>query len=98
MKILITGGNGYIAKSLRQGLRGEYEIVIATRQDFDLTNYSQTSRWFEGKYFDVVVHTAVVGGTRLAIDDESVVNRNLLMYYNLVAMEEQFGRFITFGI
>ncbi len=97
MKILITGGNGYIAKSLRQGLRGEYEIVIATRQDFDLTNYSQTSRWFEGKYFDVVVHTAVVGGTRLAIDDESVVNRNLLMYYNLVAMEEQFGRFITFG-
>lgn len=97
MKVLITGGNGYIAKSLYKELKDKYDITCVTRQDFDLTDYNQTFRWFSGKHFDVVIHTAVVGGTRLMIDDESVVNRNLRMYYNLVALEDQFDRFITFG-
>lgn len=97
MKILITGGNGYVAKSLFQQLKDEYDVTSITRQDFDLTNYAQTSRWFEGKYFDVVIHAAVVGGMRLIADDESVLNKNLLMYYNLVSLEEHFGRFISFG-
>ena len=97
MNILITGGNGYIAKSLYEGLKATYNITCISRKDFDLTNYAQTSRWFEGKYFDVVLHTAVVGGMRLIADDESVLNKNLSMYYNLVSLEEHFGRFITFG-
>jgi UDP-glucose 4-epimerase len=97
MKVLITGGNGYIAKSLCAGLGAAYEITTVTRQDFDLTNYAQTSRWFRDKHFDVVIHTAVVGGTRLVADDEGVFYRNLQMYYNLVSLEDHFDRFITFG-
>jgi nucleoside-diphosphate-sugar epimerase len=97
MKVLITGGNGYIAKSLYEGLKDEHDITCISRTDFDLTDYNQTFRWFENKHFDVVIHAAAVGGTRLMVDDESVVNRNLQMYYNLVALEDQFDRFITFG-
>lgn len=97
MNVLITGGNGYVAKSLYQGLKAAHNITCISRKDFDLTDHNQTVRWFRDKYFDVVIHTAAVGGTRLMVDDESVVNRNLQMYYNLVTLEEHFGRFITFG-
>lgn len=97
MKILITGGNGYIAKSLFAGLGSKYDIITISRQDFDLTSHAQTVRWFGDKHFDVVIHTAVVGGMRTMVDDESVVNRNLQMYYNLVSLEDHFDRFITFG-
>jgi dTDP-4-dehydrorhamnose reductase len=97
MNVLITGGNGYIAKSLSKGLGSVYNITTITRQDFDLTNYAQTSQWFEDKHFDVVVHTAVAGGTRLKPDGEAVIDNNLRMYYNLVACEDHFDRFITFG-
>lgn len=97
MKILITGGNGYVAKSLFAGLSSKYDITTISRRDFDLTSYAQTVRWFEDKHFDVVIHTAVVGGMRVMVDDESVVNRNLQMYYNLVSLEDHFDRFITFG-
>jgi UDP-glucose 4-epimerase len=97
MKILITGGNGYIAKSLFSKLKDKYDITCITRQDFDLTNYAQTARWFADKHFDVVIHTAVVGGMRLIADDESVVYRNLQMYFNLVSLDDHFDRFITFG-
>ena len=97
MKILITGGNGYIAQSLYSGLRDEHDITTISRQDFNLTNYAQTWKWFEDKHFDVVIHTAAVGGMRLVADDESVIDQNLRMYYNLVSLEDHFDRFITFG-
>ncbi len=97
MNILITGGNGYIAKSLFAGLKSKHNITSITRQDFDLTNYAQTVKWFEDRYFDVVIHTAAVGGARLVADDESVVNQNLQMYFNLLSLEDHFNRFITFG-
>jgi len=97
MKILITGGNGYIAKSLYNKLHNLYDITCISRQDFDLTNYNQTFRWFADKHFDAVIHTAVSGGSRLMMSDEGVLNRNLQMYYNLVALEDHFDRFITFG-
>lgn len=97
MKILITGGNGYIARNLFQQLRSDFDVTTITRQEFDLADHAQTCRWFEGKYYDVVIHTAVVGGLRTVADDDSVVSKNLMMYYNLVACEECFGRFIAFG-
>lgn len=97
MKILITGGDGYIAKSLMANLSNRYDITSITRRDFDLTNYDDTCQFLEKKYYDVVVHTAVVGGNRLIEDSDTVLKQNLDMYYNLINNKEHFGRFISFG-
>ncbi len=97
IKILITGGNGYVARSLTEAFKSVYDVVSVSRKDFDLTNYNDTCNFLKDKYFDAVIHTAVVGGTRLRVDDSSVLNNNLQMYYNLVALEDRFGKFITFG-
>jgi dTDP-4-dehydrorhamnose reductase len=97
LKILITGGNGYVAKSIQSALGTKYDITTITRQDFDLTNYHATCKFLENKYFDAVIHTAVVGGSRLKEDDDSVIKQNLDMYYNLINNKEHFGKFITFG-
>ena len=47
MNILITGGNGYIAKSLIDKLKhlSTYNITSITREDFDLTNKSHTDKY-----------------------------------------------------
>ena len=68
MKILITGGNGYIAKSLVKEL-GEYNITTISRKDFDLCDSIATNNWFKDKEFDIVIHTAVRGGSRLKKDN-----------------------------
>jgi dTDP-4-dehydrorhamnose reductase len=97
VKVLITGGNGYIAKSLYNALKDQYSVTSVTRQDFDLMDSKAVNAWFEDKYFDIVIHTAIVGGSRLKPDTAVVLDCNLLMYYNLITNDSKFDKFINFG-
>jgi nucleoside-diphosphate-sugar epimerase len=97
MRILITGGNGYIARNIYEALNNVYNITLITRRDFDLTNSLDTLKFFSDKYFDVVIHTAVVGGSRLKPDNSTIIDQNLQMYYNLLSCKNKYGKFIHFG-
>ena len=97
MKILITGGNGYVAKSLFNSLSKEFDVTVVTRNNFDLTNSHQTNKFFKNKNFDVVIHCAIVGGNRTKEDGENVLDQNLKMYFNLLDNCKNFKRFIHFG-
>ena len=97
MKILITGSNGYIAKSIYSSLSSKYDITTVTRQDFDLTCCASTYEFFCDKSFDVVIHTATSGGSRLKEETDSAIRENLLMYRNLLNHQDKFTKFISFG-
>ena len=97
MKILITGGNGYIAKSIFKALKNKYDIISITRQDFNLTDSFETLKYFSNKYIDVVIHCAVSGGSRLKLDTWEDMDNNLKMYYNLLNCKNKFGKLIHFG-
>jgi GDP-L-fucose synthase len=97
MNILITGGNGYIAQNLFIGLASKYNITKITRQNFDLTSYDETCEWFHERQFDVVIHTAISGGSRLHEDEQSVFENNMAMFNNLVANKHCFSKLISFG-
>jgi nucleoside-diphosphate-sugar epimerase len=97
MKILITGGKGYIARSIYDALKDKYEITTISRDDFDLTNTLDTNKFFKDKHFDVVIHCAVIGGSRLKKDTWDVTDKNLIMYYNLLTNQSHYDKFIHFG-
>jgi nucleoside-diphosphate-sugar epimerase len=97
MKILITGGNGYIAKSIYSSLHPKYNITTVGRKDFDLINWDQTNEWFTNKFFDIIIHTAISGGNRLGEDTDVVIRENLLMYRNLLSQQDKFTKFINLG-
>ena len=54
MRILITGGNGYIAKSLYKELNDKHDITLINRKDLDLTNTLEVNEWFQNRCFNVV--------------------------------------------
>jgi nucleoside-diphosphate-sugar epimerase len=97
MKILITGGNGYIGKSLYNSLKDKYDVISISRNDFDLTAFEAMNKFFQGKYFDVIIHCAVVGGSRLKTDSYKDMDINLTMYYNLLQHKPHFNKLIYFG-
>ena len=98
IRILITGANGYIGTSLYNALKDKYNVTTVTRNGFDLTDITAMSKFFESKHtFDVVIHCAVAGGSRLAEDDWNVLDTNLIMYYNLLAHRKYYKRLIHFG-
>lgn len=97
MNILITGGNGYIGKSLYNTFKDIYNVTMVTRNDFDLTSYEAMNEFFQEKYFDVILHTAVKGGSRLKEDSYEDMDINLTMYYNLLQHKSHYGKLIHFG-
>ena len=95
MKILITGTNGYIGKSLCRNLN--YDITCINRSICDLTKSKQVDSFFKDKYFDVVIHCAAVGGSRLKKEDDDVFKDNIKMFENLLWKEDHYNKFIHFG-
>ena len=68
MKILITGSKGYIGVALYNALKDRYKVVGLSKEDIDLTDLNQVKEFFQNKYFDVVIHCAIVGGGRLDVN------------------------------
>lgn len=97
MKILLTGKNGYVAKSLYSYLANKHAITSIGRLDFDLANSQDVKSFMKDKHFDVVIHTAIKGGSRLKVDDVSTFYENMLCFYNLYDCKSSYERFITFG-
>lgn len=97
MKILVTGGNGFIAKNLIKDL-SDHDITSIGRHDVNLLHENEVDCFFEDKYFDVIIHTAINGGSRLnPLEGSHVFMDNMIMYYNLMKNEKSFGKFISFG-
>lgn len=96
-KILITGANGYIGSSLYNSLKDRYEVTTISRDNLDLIDIQKMIKFFNGKYFDVVIHCAVAGGSRLKQDSWEVMDTNLCMYYNLLQCHSHYGKLIHFG-
>jgi nucleoside-diphosphate-sugar epimerase len=97
MRILITGANGYIGKTLYNSLNTKYDIVPLSRKELDVTNLKQVKDYLKNKYFDVVIHCAVEGGLRLEPENSSILDSNLKMYYNLLECKNHFNKFFYFG-
>ena len=96
MRILITGGNGNIAKMIKNNLSLDFDITSITRDDFNLLDSNSISEYLLSKDFDVLIHTAIKGGRRTKEEDGEVVYQNMLMFENLMKFSDKFKLIINF--
>ena len=96
--ILITGGNGFIGRNLIKSLSSNHNIVSITRDICDLTDRDAVNEFFkQNDYFDIIIHAAGAGANPYILQSNDILTQNLLMYYNLLANENHYGKFINIG-
>jgi GDP-L-fucose synthase len=96
MRILITGGRGNLANIIKQGLSANYEIACPTRLELNVLSLSNIQHYLNGQTFDVLIHTAIVGGRRTKTETSDIVYQNLLMLENLLLFADKFKMIINF--
>lgn len=80
VRVCVLGAGGFLGRNLLSGT----DWIGVTRKDLDLTDQKSVEDYFSKNKYDVVIHCAVVGGSRLAPDDGKVTHINLLMFENVV--------------
>jgi len=89
--VCVLGAAGFIGKNLLR----DTDWTGVTRQELDLTDPEAVKEYFRKHEYDVVIHCAVIGGSRLRPDDGEVFYKNLLMFENVVVAFK--GKLIYFS-
>jgi GDP-L-fucose synthase len=94
--ILITGGNGNLAKIISNRLASEFNITKITRNDFNMLDSNALEFFLQDKTFDILIHTAISGGRRTKEDSGEIVYHNLIMFENIMKFANKFDIIINF--
>ncbi len=96
MKILVTGGSGFIGKTFIKTYKKTFDIVAPTHEQMDLTDARSIAKMFAKNKFDAVVHLAGLGSSGNAAPLEA---DNLIMFKNIQYMAIAHGvkKLITVG-
>ncbi len=97
MRILITGGSGFIGRNLAEQLAGRYEVSSPSSAELDLLKEQEVRQYIDAHRFDVIVHTATTRSNRRLTAPPDLLDRNCRMFFNLVRNQERFGKMIHFG-
>ena len=79
-RVCVLGAAWFIGKNVLR----DTDWTGVTRQELDLTDPEAVKEYFRKHEYDVVIHCAVIGGSRLRPDDGEVFYKNLLMFENVV--------------
>ena len=94
MKVLITGGGGFIGRNLRESLTGQYELLAPTRAELDLLDDEAVRRYLQRHRFDAVVHAGTVRANRRIGAPPALMQQNCRMFFNLARNPDAFGKLL----
>lgn len=99
MNVLITGGKGFIAKSIKEYLdkRYVYNVFAPSSQELNLIDEPAVDKYILSHNIDLIIHTANKGGGRDSIDFKNVTEYNLRMFFNIAKHEKNVQKIISFG-
>lgn len=94
MKILITGGSGFIGRNLAQQYAAGYQVATPSRAELDLLDAAAVRAYLEHQHFDAVIHAATERSNRAVGLGSDLLRRNCRMFFNLARNRHAFGRML----
>jgi len=98
-KLLITGGDGFIAKHCKEYFKDKYIIHVPNKSELDLLNLWKLKSYLKTFEFDYVIHAATYDAEPIfsGKDKNKVFLNNTQMFLNLAQCQSDFKRMIYFG-
>jgi len=97
MRILITGGSGFIGRNLAEQFASTHEVLAPSSAELDLLKEQAVREYLSAHGFDVIVHAATTRSNRGLGAPPDMLDRNCRMFLNLVRNDGLFGKMIHFG-
>ena len=97
MKVLLTGGSGFIGRNLVEYLGEGYSLAAPTSAELNLLDEHCVREYLRAGHFDVVVHTATARANRKMGAAPDLLDRNCRMFFNLARSRSYFGKMLHFG-
>lgn len=94
MRVMVTGGGGFIGRNLIEHLSLSHDVLAPTHVELDLADPVRLDAWFAEHQVDAVVHGAVRPGNRNASDPSRQLWTNLRMFFGLMRNAHRFGRLV----
>lgn len=96
-KVLITGASGFIGRNLTEFFVDKYFLLTPTHKQLDLLDADKVEIFLKKNKVDVVIHTALTGGSRPEEYQENMFYDNLKMFFNIARRQMYFGKMIHIG-
>ncbi len=93
MKILITGGNGFIGRNILEILSNRYKFLAPTKIELDLGNEDLVYQYLKKNKPDIVIHAALAGGYGIG----KTLEDNLRFFFNIIRAKKFYKKMIFFG-
>lgn len=84
-RVLLTGGSRGIGKAIYDELKSDYEVIIPTRDDLDLTSLTSIENYFkDNRSFDILINNA---GINIIKEIDSILDEDIekINQVNLIA-------------
>jgi len=96
MKILLTGGSGFIGKNILDSvLSTKYQIIAPSSKELNLLDEESVDNFFKKNEIDFVIHTAGKPGHRNAKDPNNIFYADTRMFLNLLRNSDGYKKMIV---
>ena len=99
MRLLITGGAGFIGRALQEFLqaRYSYKIYAPSSSELDLTQEAEVSKYVAERKISHIIHLANRGGGRDTMGLHDIAEYNLRMFFAIMSQENRVEKILHFG-
>ena len=98
MKVLLTGGSGFIGRNIRESFLAEkYEILSPSSKELNLADTESVDSFFRQNSVDCVIHAAVKPSHRNAKDFSNLFYTNTRMFFNLERHKDEYQKMLVLG-